>query len=381
MQGVSKEISDRLADHIRNDTTDMAPSDLIVPAANFSDPVHAEREFALMRAQYLIITHMAELPNPGSFITRDVLGTPVLVTRKRDGKVAAFRNMCRHRGGKVELEESGRKPFFVCSYHGWSYESSGKLRGVPFQESFELKDRECRNLHAIDCEERHGFIWIRIDGRSEESVADFLGEETDAHFPVFELEKKGVYRTETVEVDVNWKLIMDGASDILHPQFLHANGVGKLLTSNISAFHELGRNGQSYSPRRRLLDAVKASEDYDLDWRYFGANMFVWPNSMVLPTPDHIEFWTVWPLSVDRSRIHIRFLIEQERMTERVTSRIDKSWEILKQAALEEDFPMEETIQRNAAANPQEPFLYGRSELSIQRLHQVLEKELANFDG
>ena len=376
MLKVKETISDRIAHHIKNGTTDLAANDLYVPISHFSDEAHALREREAILKQFLIAAHYSELPEPGSFITRDILGTALLIVRQQDGSVGAFLNMCRHRGGKVEMEESGKKRFFVCSYHGWSYGQGGELRGIPFEESYDNIDHSCRGLVRLRCEERHGFIWVNLDQQGTTGLAEFLGPTADAYLPTFEIEKTMIFRTETIELDVNWKIIMDGATDILHPQFLHANTVAKLLSTNVSVWEPLDRCGISISPRRRMVDSVRNGEPFDGDWRYFGANMYVWPNSMILPTPDHIEFWTIWPLSVDKSVIKIRFLVEKDHLSERVASRINKSWEILKEAATTEDFPMEETIQRNAAAHADGTFIYGRSEISCQQLHREMGREL-----
>ena len=38
---------------------------------------------------------------PGDFVTIDLAGTPVIVTRDREGHVHAMRNVCAHRGATV----------------------------------------------------------------------------------------------------------------------------------------------------------------------------------------------------------------------------------------------------------------------------------------
>ncbi|WP_176594138.1 aromatic ring-hydroxylating dioxygenase subunit alpha [Sphingobium sp. EM0848] len=377
MLDVSETISNRIIDHIRNGTTDLADTDMLVPIAHFSDEEYAKREIDAIRRQFLVAAHHSELPEPGTFLTRDILGTSLLIVRRQDGAVAACLNMCRHRGGKVELAEKGKKKFFVCSYHGWSYAQDGALRGVPYEDTFDSIEKSCRSLIPVRCEERHGFIWVNLDTNGTGDLQSFLGPLADEHMPSFDIPGTVIFRTETIELGVNWKIILDGATDILHPQFLHANTVGKLLSTAISAWQNLGRHGMSYSPRRRLLDCVRNEQPFNRDWRYFGANMYLWPNSMVLPTPDHIENWTVWPLAVDRSLIQIRFLVDKDRLDDTVASRINRSWEILREAALTEDFPMEETIQSNAGSHGNGTFIYGRSEISCQQLHREMARELA----
>jgi hypothetical protein len=73
MPEVEATIADRLVDHIRNRTTDMADHDLWIPARHFVDKGRADAEVALMRRLPLIVAHHSELPEPGNFITRSLL--------------------------------------------------------------------------------------------------------------------------------------------------------------------------------------------------------------------------------------------------------------------------------------------------------------------
>ena len=78
-------------------TTDLVPAERLEPAAHYTDPERFERERELVRAAPQLVGYASELPKPGSFATKDVMGTPVLLTRAKDGKVRAFHNICRHR--------------------------------------------------------------------------------------------------------------------------------------------------------------------------------------------------------------------------------------------------------------------------------------------
>lgn len=376
MDSFLTKVYDRMVEHLRNGTTDLADEPLHVPIVNFTTREHLERELAVFRRQKIVAAMSSELPAPGAFVTRDILGVPLLIVRDKAGSVAAFRNMCRHRGGKVEFEEKGSKPFFVCSYHGWSYDSSGALRGVPFEDQLGGIDRTCNSLLRVASEERHGIVWIDFSGEGGGSVAEYLGE-ADARLAGYEVEKTTVFMEKWIPLNINWKIVMDGAIDVLHPQFLHPQGVGKLIHTSSAVWLDYGRHGQSFSARKRLVEKLRNGEEIATGWRYISGNLMVFPNTCLIPTPDHYEYWTVWPDLQDpgKSMVHIRFLTDPAKLDETVAARINRSWEILEQAATEEDFPMEETIQANATALPSGSFLYGRNEAPCQHLHRQLARE------
>ena len=371
-----------LVDHIRNNTTDTADAALIVPTTQYFCDERAARERELLRRVPLVVAHVSEVPEPGSFVTRDLLGLPLLIVGQRGGGVKVFRNMCRHRGGKVELEEKGKRPIFMCQYHGWSYAAAdgGELKVVPYEETSGGIDKGCNSLIELPSEVRHGLVWTLLSEGEMPSIADFLGEEVDAQIQPWELEYSVVYKEHVMEMPINWKLVMDGAIDSLHAQFLHnkPGGVGARSVNHAMVFRDYGRHGKMIMARRRLKKIVDAGDEPEANSSYMASVMMLYPNSIFVEAPDHVELWSVWPHPTDAAQctVRIRFMVRSGIMTPEIEDRINRSWEILRFAATEEDFPMEETIQRNAEAWPGGTYTYARNEKSAQHLHRQLFKDL-----
>lgn len=379
MSVLDSDVASRLVSHLRNETTDLAETDLRVPASHFVSKERADAELALLRRVPVVAAHRSEIAKPGDFITRVVLGSPLIIVRQSDGSVVSYLNICRHRGGRIEDDSAGSKRFFMCRYHGWTYaRDGGELRNVPFEDSFENIDRASLGMQRVKTEELHGFIWVDFSNNQDQTVAEYLGSEVQDRLSEYRIADCEIYLDKTFELEMNWKIVMDGALDTLHPKFLHPTGVGKLLATNTTVWHEYGRHGQLWSPRLKMADAANAGKSMEELRRYVGMNTFMYPNSMVMAAPDHVEFWSVWPCLTNpgRSTVHIRFLIPSDKFNDEMKKRMDRSWEILSEAALEEDFPMERSIQVNAEANPDAVFVYGRSELSCQHLHRQLRRDI-----
>ncbi|MGW4337511.1 aromatic ring-hydroxylating oxygenase subunit alpha [Rhodococcus koreensis] len=376
MSVLNEDVVERLTEHLRNNTTDLAEADLRVPISHYLSDEFAAAERELLLRTPLIAARSSELPQPGDFITRTILNRSLIIARHRDGSVRASINMCKHRGGRVEQAESGNKRVFMCAYHGWAYGSDGSLRNVPYEQAFEPIDKQCNGLTRVEAAERHGFVWVDFSCQGR-SIADWLGP-ADEQVSSFALDDAVTFVDKQFTLDINWKILMDGAYDILHLKYLHPNTVGKILETGTSVWRNYGPHGQLFSPRMKMTQLAKSGEPIENGWKYVGSNLVIYPNSMFIASPDHVEHWVIWPdmKNPTRSTVHIRFLVRPGILDERMKERVNRSWEILRAAALDEDWPMARSIQENAEANPDGTFLYGRGEASCQHLHRQLMADI-----
>jgi len=152
----------RLIANIKNGTGTLADSVMEVDTATYNDPVLYEKEMrAIFDTLPFIAGMSSDLAKPGDFININEFGTPILITRNKDGAVKAFVNSCRHRGSALVFCARGQSPGgFSCPYHGWSYNLDGKLLGVAHPADFGEVDKSQLGLIEIMAEERHGIIFV-----------------------------------------------------------------------------------------------------------------------------------------------------------------------------------------------------------------------------
>ena len=81
---------------------------------------------------WVFLAHETEILAAGDFVVRSLGSAPVIVVRDGDGTLHVLLNSCRHRGAKVCRPDSGNVRNFVCPYHGWTYEPSGRLMTTTF---------------------------------------------------------------------------------------------------------------------------------------------------------------------------------------------------------------------------------------------------------
>jgi PAH dioxygenase large subunit len=85
---------------------------------------------------WIFLAHETEIPKAGDFVSRNLGTAPVILVRDNDGAVHGLLNSCRHRGAKICRADSGNVRNFVCPFHGWTYDKSGRLLTTTFDRHF-----------------------------------------------------------------------------------------------------------------------------------------------------------------------------------------------------------------------------------------------------
>ncbi|MGW0018460.1 aromatic ring-hydroxylating oxygenase subunit alpha [Rhodococcus sp. NPDC003382] len=373
------ELTRRLIAHKDNNTTDYADDLLHVPFSVFNDPELASLERDVVRRFPHIVAHVDELKQPGDFITTDLIGTPLLVVRQSDGSVKAFSNVCRHRGAKVEFDDSGCKRIFSCPYHKWAYGRDGSLRGLPHAEGFEGMDRSQYGLVEFPCEVRHGLVWVVPTVGADLDIAQVLGDKHDAEVADTGIGDSFQVRKETWKLDMNWKIAVDGVQDSYHLCQLHTKTVCNYLEGNITAFDLVDRSWRIVVARRSITDVRDADPD-SFDVRdYSLANYTIYPGTMLVTEPNHFEIWTIVP-DVDDPNVSyctIRLLSPSEPATPREKRVLEKNWELLMETLHAEDWFVTKTITDNVSHGQVDELVYGRNELPGQVFHKMIMSDAA----
>ena len=107
----------------------------------------------LFPESWLFIGHTSEVPEPGNYVTRMMANDPVLLVRSHSGELRVLLNSCAHRGTQLCRADLGATSHFKCMYHGWTYDTDGRLRGVPglrqwYQPDFDRSQHSLRNARV-----------------------------------------------------------------------------------------------------------------------------------------------------------------------------------------------------------------------------------------
>jgi phenylpropionate dioxygenase-like ring-hydroxylating dioxygenase large terminal subunit len=94
--------------------------------------------------------------------TAMLLGIPLVLGRKEDGRLFAMRDSCPHRGIPLSCGWfDGRE--LTCKYHGWAFEPvSGQCMEIPSLTPQDTLDPKKIYGQAFPCEERDGYAWVYV---------------------------------------------------------------------------------------------------------------------------------------------------------------------------------------------------------------------------
>ena len=198
-----------------------------IHASLYTDPRIFEDEMErIFHRGWVFVGHDSEIPAPGDYVTRHLGREPVIMVRGKGGAVEVLVNRCMHRGTLVCTAERGSARTFACPYHGWTYDLSGTLLGVPYPGGYAALDKRAHGLtRPPRVSAYRGFIFASLhpDGPS---LAEHLGPATRLIDRSCDLAPEGELELTAGWVKhrcaANWKMLPENDSDGYHLGFVHA---------------------------------------------------------------------------------------------------------------------------------------------------------------
>jgi phenylpropionate dioxygenase-like ring-hydroxylating dioxygenase large terminal subunit len=201
------------------------PVQIPVEAYISVDYARAERD-KLWRKVWLQVGRVEEIPEPGNYLTYDILDDSILVVRTESGTIKAFHNVCTHRGRRLvdtppgAKNAHGKKAMFICAYHGWRFNLEGDNVHIPYREDWQgALTAENTRLVPVNCDTWGGWIWINMDPNCEplrdylEPAASML-EPFQLHNMRYRWRKWGIF-------DCNWKVALEAFNETYHVETTH----------------------------------------------------------------------------------------------------------------------------------------------------------------
>ena len=353
-----------------------------VPVSHYTDPVHWQREQALLFGQWPIVAaHSSELPI-GSALPFDALGVPIVLTRAADGRVRAFLNACRHRGMAL-VDGAGAEPArakvcktLVCPYHAWSYELDGRLRHRLHAESFDGIDPATLNLVELPCDETSGLVFVRRTPGAAFSAEAFL-QGLGAHLDWMGLARMTVFRKVDRVYPANWKLTVDAFLEGYHIRVLHRDTIYPFFADAYTVNLHAGPHQDSLVARRAAFENFAVPDEREALCRLATPTQLVFPNTFLIWHPDYVSLIGMFSPAVDQVRWVHTMLIPPDRAGNDWTAHWEKTFQLIEQTVFQqEDIATAVAIQRGLSSGANTHFHLGRLEHEVLRFHRNIDDAL-----
>ena len=373
---------ERMLTMVRTNTRDDGPGVSHTPVEEYYDPARYQREVALLFRKYpIVVAYSGQVRKAGDFVVHNDTGQPILVVRGTDGVLRAFLNVCRHRSARVEANPCGaNKRAFVCPYHGWSYDLTGRLVGITDGAMFGEIDRARHGLRRLAVTEKYGLVWAVPTALEEGQDAaldidSYLGS-LQADLAGWDMQGWELLSSEPIRPRMNWKLVIDTFLELYHFRYLHPGSVYPLFLDNIATYERMDRHIRLSAAKRSLTELEGQPKEA---WRILDHAIVLYqlfPNTVLAYTQDHCGVFTSFPVSPDESVMHFSVLVSPEEKAKKP----DSYWKAnidLFATALVEDFGIGETIQRNLPTGANRQQTFGKFEKALGWYHREVDKAVA----
>jgi len=317
----------------------MIPEKGQIPAYIMGDSnIYKLEKEKIFLKKWLFLGHESEVANEGDFITRDLAGFSVIITRGKDEELRAFYNKCTHRGMKLCRADKGNQQRFQCPYHGFTFKNDGTCIGVPLQKDIyggQLDLKEL-SLHRVTIDIYKGLVFGTWNDNPE-PLEDFLGDyKWYLDIALGRTKMKVVGPPQKYIINANWKVGADNfVGDSYHTMVTHGS-IAKLGMVPSSKYSKKGyqiytKNGHGCllgmpNPDFAFPEELKSEyknnlseEQYDVleNLKNFIGNVF--PNMSLLVSHTEVKGKMVsntsirmWkPISHNKMEVISWFLVEE----------------------------------------------------------------------
>lgn len=265
-----------------------------------------EVERLFMRT-WIFVGREDEVAKSGDYMTVDIADEPIIIMRDEKGTLRALGNTCQHRGAQLLAGNGNCGRSFSCPYHAWTYGIDGSLIGAPAMNKTRDFNRDKYGLPEIRLEIWDGFMFINFDPDSI-SLMEYLGD-LPGQFASYSFSNMKVARRIEYELDCNWKIYAENSTEIYHTAAVHAGSVGNQQADGVpsngnwTAIHMPGDRTCAVLPG----DESTFPEIPTLTGRCKTGTHFclIYPSTTFCCTHDCMWWLSVYPVSVDKSRLSV----------------------------------------------------------------------------
>ena len=203
--------------------SDRMETAMSLPPTAFLDKAVFEAETdRIFRRQWMPVARVEQLAEAGDFLTVDLAGVPLVVSRDEEDALHALSRVCRHRAMPVAQGEGNAKAF-TCPYHLWRYGLDGRLLSAPAMEQSDAFDRGKCGLPSFPVDVWQGFVFVNLDEGAAPLAEHMAG--LDALVARDGLGDMRIVSSLTFPSPWNWKVLVENFIESYHHIGPHAESL------------------------------------------------------------------------------------------------------------------------------------------------------------
>jgi Rieske 2Fe-2S family protein len=192
------------------------------PSYHSEEAYRLDQERVFFR-NWMYVGRAGRLERPGRWMRVELGGESLLVVRGRDDRIRGFYNVCRHRGSRLCDDEQGyARTHLRCPYHAWGYALDGRLVTTPMIDKEEI-DRESTSLWPVHTDVWEGFVFVNLSREQPRPLLEHLADQQDHPLDLARLglAQLRIGHISTVDVQANWKIVLENYNECLHCPTIH----------------------------------------------------------------------------------------------------------------------------------------------------------------
>lgn len=350
------------------------PKGVVLPPQAFTSREIYDAELpGLFERSWVHVADLHELKDPGDFVTADIGRVPVVIVRSHDGEIRGFLNVCRHRGATLAEGTGNCGKQLKCPYHAWSYQTDGKLVGVPFKDEFDC-DFDEMNLIPMRIARTGPLVFGCLD----ESAPEFVAWAGDL-VPTLERHLGETYQhsfTFDYEIDCNWKIYVENGLEGYHIGFVH-DMLDQFTPNRREATHVFEEHASHTHTDiaemfRTMMPPPAHLSEKEAGQVRFG---FIFPNLVPVITPRDLSYLRISPAGPDKIRLRGRSFDHGDLPEELVEFR-KQSFDMTNS----QDISVVTRVQKGVQAGRVKNFVHSNAlECRIGHFERIWARELSTY--
>jgi choline monooxygenase len=342
------------------------------PSSWYADPRILELEQKTVLSQsWQFVGRTNQLGDPGTYITCDVAGEPIVVVVGNDNVLRGFFNVCRHHAAAVMTKSEGRTENLRCPYHGWTYNLEGALILTPEFGGVTNFDRASNGLVPVQSAVWGNWVFVKLDS-GDPSLADFIGKNLIGRLEPLNLERLFWFERRQYTVNCNWKVFVDNYLDGgYHVPHIHGGLNGVLDYRNYKI-----ETGERFCVQSSpIVPNVGEGQTAEVRKGEHAFYYWIYPNLMINIYDGVLDTNLVIPRGIDRTEVIFDYYFADVSAQARKHNLASIA---VSEQIQSEDVSICESVQRGLNSRA-----YDSGRLSVQReagehlFHRLLHADLA----